>query len=63
MTKEYNCPHPPRHTGNARAGCLAEAYELLDRAFRIIKIDQPTHNWVAAADLFLLRKSKARINP
>lgn len=36
MSQEFNCPHPAKYGGEACAACLAEAYELLDQANRIL---------------------------
>ena len=36
MSQEFNCPHPAKYGGDACAACLAEAYELLDQARRML---------------------------
>ena len=62
MTTEYNCQHAKRHAGQACAGCLAVAYDLLDRAFRIIRETFPNSAWLVDAKPVLFRRFQRNEN-
>jgi hypothetical protein len=56
MGKEFNCKHAKRHEGQACAGCLAEAYELLERSERMIREAFPESALLVDLHTFLTPK-------